>query len=261
MKSGITKLLTGLSLVSVSFLGAVPAGASPVVAPFTNGNFANGNYVDNGWGLDTLPGGSTNISGWTVGGDSVDWINTWWTVSDGRSIDLNGNKPGSISQTFATVSGATYDVSFSYAGNFDNFLYDMGLFTTIYTRNGTVQATDNAPQTFTATDLFVNNKSTWSHTNMGWASTTYQFTATSDTTTLTFTGDPNTGGYGPVIADVSVSSELLASSGAQCKGGGWKIYSNPTTSFPFMNQGQCVSYFATLGDTPIGSSNSSWLNN
>ncbi len=87
---------------------------------------------------------------------------------------------------------------------------------------------------------------------------TYQFSATSDSTTLTFTGDLNTGGFGPMIADVSVIQ--VAGIGAQCKNGGWEILPHPLTLLPFMKQGQCVSYFATLGDAPVGSSNNSWLN-
>ncbi len=256
MKSGITKLLTGLSLVSVSFLGALPAGATQ--GSFTNGNFASGSYTPNylGAGYDTLRGGSTAITGWTVGGDSVDWINTYWTAPGGNSIDLNGNNPGSISQTFATVSGATYDVSFSYAGNFDNYGNASTGFGSNTSKQGTVQASGilNAPDYF-----YANWFSGWSHGNMGWASTTYPFAATSDATALTFTGDSNTGGWGPVIADVSVVR--VPTSGVQCKDSGWQLYSNPSTLMPFMNQGQCVSYFATNHGVPIGSSNSSWLNN
>ncbi len=257
MKSGITKLLTGLSLVSVALLGAVTAGASPVIAPFSNGNFAIGSYVPNyqNAGYDTLFTGSTAISGWTVGGTGtgagVDWIGSYWsgpTSSDPWSIDLNGNAPGSISQTFATVSGATYDVSFSYAGNFDNYGNASTGFASNTIKKGTVQATGilNVPNYF-----YANWFSGWSHSNMGWASITYQFTATSDATTLTFTGDSNTGGWGPVIADVSVAG--YANTGAQCKNGNWQSLTDLDTGMLYMNQGQCVSYFATNHDVPIGS--------
>ena len=121
MKNGITKLLTGLSLVSVSFLGAMPAGA----AALTNGTFSGYPSTGDQQFIDLLSS-STAIQGWTVGGAGtnagVDWINTYWAAPNGSlSIDLNGLAPGSISQTFTTVPGATYDVSFSYAGNFDNF--------------------------------------------------------------------------------------------------------------------------------------------
>ena len=68
----------------------------------------------------TLSNGDTSITGWTVGGDSIDYIGTYWQPQNGsRSIDLAGNGPGSISQTFGTVNGQTYHVEFWMAGNPD----------------------------------------------------------------------------------------------------------------------------------------------
>ena len=249
MKSGITSLLTGLSLVLVSCLGAVPAEAAPAVGSFTNGTFANvsGLYSDNsGNGYESLQSESTAISGWTV--IDVDWINTYWKAPGGNSIDLNGNGAGGVWQTFHTISGATYDVSFWLAGNFDPSSIKTTWTAMVWTqRPGNVKY-------FTVTE-----PDTWSHQDMGFQLKHYVFTATATSTKLTFFGDLNTMYWGPVIADVSVVR--VPTSGVQCKDPGWQLYSNPSTLMPFMNQGQCVSYFATLGDTPIGSSNSSWLNN
>ncbi len=244
MKSGITSLLTGLSMVLVSCLGAVPAGAAPAVGSFTNGTFANvsGLYSDNGLGYETLRDGSTDISGWKVAG-AVDWINTYWKAPGGNSIDLNGDGVGGVSQTFDTIIGATYDVSFWLAGNFDLGSTSNRWTAMVWTlRPGNVKY-------FTVTE-----PDTWSHQAMGFQLEHYVFTAKSTSTTLMFFGDPETRVWGPVIADVSVTV------GAQCKNDGWQSLINPITGAAFANQGQCVSYFAKAGYVPIGSSKSSWQN-
>ena len=255
MKSKMMKLLAGASLLSLTALGAVPAGASP--GPIVmNGSFTPGDYgtsygviTSQGGTYEPLPANSTYLPGWTVSGttaDAVDWIGTYWSAPSGYaySIDLNGGTAsGSISQTLTTVPGATYVVSFSLAGNFDVSNYGAS-------RMATVTATGGSPESFT-----FNEPTGWSHSSMGWQSETYQFTATSDSTTLTFTGDPNTSAWGPVISAVSAYM-TPATSGAQCKDGGWQTHSVPGTFMPFANQGMCVSYFATAGDVPIGSANS-----
>ncbi len=70
--------------------------------------------------FSTLDTGSTAITGWTVTKGSIDWIGTYWASSDGqRSLDLNGNEAGAVSQTFDTTPGSTYRVSFDMAGNPD----------------------------------------------------------------------------------------------------------------------------------------------
>ena len=244
MKSGITSLLTGLSLVLVSCLGAVPAEAAPAVGSFTNGTFANvsGLYSDNsGNGYESLQSESTAISGWTV--VDVDWIHTYWKAPGGNSIDLNGNGAGGVWQTFHTISGATYDVSFWLAGNFDP-----GSSKTTWTAMVWTQRPGDV-KSFTVTE-----PDTWSHQAMGFQLEHYVFTAKSTSTTLMFFGDPETRVWGPVIADVSVTV------GAQCKNDGWQSLINPITGAAFANQGQCVSYFAKAGYVPIGSSKSSWQN-
>lgn len=70
--------------------------------------------------------GDLNITGWTVGGVNVHYIGNYWTASDGnRSIDLNGYAgpgqvaAGSLSQTFSTVAGQWYHVTFDMAANPD----------------------------------------------------------------------------------------------------------------------------------------------
>jgi choice-of-anchor C domain-containing protein len=77
--------------------------------------------------FDTLSTGSTQIDGWTVGDGildpgvgSVEFIGSLWQAPPGEttSVDLDGNQPGSISQTVTGLSvGTTYDLSFYLSGN------------------------------------------------------------------------------------------------------------------------------------------------
>jgi hypothetical protein len=89
-------------LLSATLLSAcIGFSAGTAKADILNGSFEFGSF--SGPSFDTLSGGSTAINGWTVGGDSIDWIGSYWQPGDGsRSIDLSGNNLGSISQQFAT---------------------------------------------------------------------------------------------------------------------------------------------------------------
>lgn len=85
-----------------------------------NGNFVQG--VFSGAPYDTFYGGSDSLFKWVIGGDSIDvngsyWINPLDNTS--KSVDLSGNAPGSISQTFSTKVGKKYRIYFYMAGNFE----------------------------------------------------------------------------------------------------------------------------------------------
>ena len=134
-------------------------------------------------GFETIGSG---LDGWTIGG-TVDLINTYWTPASGSySLDLNGGGAGSISQSFATVVGQTYNVSFSLAGNpvggGDKFFY----------------ASVTAPITYT---FDIDGKTLG---NMGWVRKSFSFVAVSDTSTLSFVGDPYHSYYGAALDDISV---------------------------------------------------------
>jgi choice-of-anchor C domain-containing protein len=87
----------------------------------TNGSFEVGPAIPSGQSYVTVSGSSTAITGWTVTGSTIDVIEPGWAVSDGtRAIDLDGAfSIGGIQQTFATIAGATYIVSFDLSGNPD----------------------------------------------------------------------------------------------------------------------------------------------
>jgi choice-of-anchor C domain-containing protein len=90
-----------------------------------NGSFESPVAPANGF----LTVSGAGLPGWTIapGGATVDVINTgYWPAFDGnQSLDLSGS-PGpigtNIPQTFATVPGQTYTLSFAYANNADSLL-------------------------------------------------------------------------------------------------------------------------------------------
>jgi choice-of-anchor C domain-containing protein len=181
-------VLRNTLIVGVAAWGiATTAGA----AAFTNGSFELSTAATNpGSGFTTLLNGSTAITGWTVGGDSIDYIGGYWQPEDGsRSVDLSGNANGSISQTFDTVLGQRYAVSFFLAGNPDGGPAAKVAITSA--TGGPVQS-----DTFTVSGSD-------SRASMGWQAYTYNFTAASTSTTLSFASATGTA-YGPALDNVSV---------------------------------------------------------
>ena len=162
--------------------------------PFQNGSFETIEpaFTDP---YTTLSNGSERITGWVVGGDSVDYIVSYWQPApDGgsRSIDLNGTAPGSISQTFATITDTQYQVRFAMAGNPD------------YISEKTLEASAGD---FVGTFSFTNIQGTTTY-DMRWLYYDFIFTAAGEFTTLTFkslVSRPQEAPYwGPTLDDVSV---------------------------------------------------------
>jgi len=70
-----------------------------------NGNFESAT-VDPGNRWTGLTNGSTSIDAWIVTSGNIDYVGTWWLASEGiRSVDLNGNTDGAISQSFRDGKG------------------------------------------------------------------------------------------------------------------------------------------------------------
>jgi choice-of-anchor C domain-containing protein len=157
------------------------AGAAQA-AIITNGSFETGPSPG---GFTTLVAGDTQITGWTVTSGSIDYIGSYWNASNGvRSIDLSGNEPGAISQSFATIAGREYVVTFDLAANPDNAITKLlnvtaGENFTQYSYSGTPRPLEWIPQVF-------------------------NFTALGSQTTLTFAG-ANTGAWGAALDNVNVS--------------------------------------------------------
>ena len=214
-------LLVGLFAVSASSVLAA--------GPFSNGSFETGTTP--GSFTTLVAGDSTSIPGWLVSTGTVDYIGTYWTAADGsRSIDLSGNGPGAISQTFTTIAGATYHVSFALSGNpagapaVKTLTVDAGGAPTTYSY-------DTAAAANTLAD-------------MKWSTKTFTFTAASATTSLTFTST-TAGFFGPALDKVTVAAATPATK-AECKHGGWR-HMTDGHGHTFKNQGDCVSFVATHG--------------
>ncbi len=184
------RALTAVALVAATFGGATAANAANIL---TNGSFEAGIAANP---LATVAGGdSTSITGWTVGGAGVDLIGSFWAAQDGtRSLDLASIANGSVSQTFATVAGTVYNVSYWIARNPQGG---------INPRTGSVSINGGAaPVSFT--------NATTDTTNMGWINLTTQFTATAATSTITFASTNGTDGFGLALDNVSVEAATSA---------------------------------------------------
>jgi choice-of-anchor C domain-containing protein len=175
-------------LACAAFLGLMTMTATAQASLITNGSFESGTF--DGASFDTVNAGSNVITGWTVGGNSVDWIGGYWQPKDGsRSIDLAGNGPGSLSQSFATVSGQSYLVQYWMAGNPDGA--------------PTVKHLDASVVVDVSSSSF--DDTGFTKANMGWTLKSFSFFANSTTSTLTFL-DTDTGPYGPALDNVSVTA-------------------------------------------------------
>jgi len=185
-----------LPLLAAAILAApAPAAGNLLV----NGSFELG--ADPGLFID-LPGGSTAITGWTVGDFHVDYTDSaTWNASDGvRSVDLDGSvvaqpKNGSLFQSFATTPGKEYRVDFDMSGNVCGapILKTVEVSVGDFLQNYVFDAGSIQPFVPPMTIPYTHQS--------------FLFTATASTSTLKFrsltslTGSP---GYGVVIDDVSV---------------------------------------------------------
>ena len=205
------------------------AGSAFAFTGVSNGSFESGTSTANPF--DTLPAGSTAITDWTIDSGSIDWIGSYWQAAEGsRSIDLNGNDPGAVSQTLTTTIGNTYVVTFGLSGNPDGAPTAKTLTVGATGAPAVVYTFDTASAGTTLAD-------------MKWAVQTYSFLATSSSTVLSFTST-TVGPFGPALDNVVVSE--IVPTKADCKNGGWATMIDNQGN-GFKNQGDCVSYFATGG--------------
>lgn len=178
------KLREVLGLAALAASAPLAAQASLI----TNGDFATPVI---GGSFASYSGGSTAITGWTVTGDSVDLIGTYWQAppGGGQSVDLSGLNAGGVTQTLATTIGMKYRITFELSGNPDG---------APSTKTLTVAAgPTSADYTYTT--------GANSHADMGYAAETFLFTAQSTLTALSFTSDDNTA-YGPVVGNLAGSA-------------------------------------------------------
>jgi len=133
------------------------------------------------WGLQYFnPATSSPLPGWTITGNSVDLVGSYWQAPPGAtySLDMVGTPGvGGISQTVATTPGTTYTLSFYMSFNPDNPNGEKAL-----TKTLEVQALDG--ETVLADTPYSGTAGTRTEQNMQWEAQVFSFTATGTTTTL-----------------------------------------------------------------------------
>ena len=173
---------TILGLVAIAAVAtplAFASSANAASVALNNPSFAEGvadtpNFPD--WGFARVFPGNPAVTGWTVGGNGIDYVGSLWDAADGdgHSIDLNSYGPGSVSQTVDTVAGQTYNVTFAMSGNPADG-EDLGDKTMTVSAGNTSQ---NYTYKVTAANTF--------H-NMMYVDNTFSFVGTGSPVTLTFT--------------------------------------------------------------------------
>ena len=181
--------------IAMALMTTIPAQANLI----TNGSFEMASISPGSF--TNVAVGSTAITGWTVSLGNIDYIGSLWGASNGsRSLDLEGsagtcnlvipNCPGGIAQTFSTLAGQQYDVTFDLAGNPLNF----PIIKTV-----SVSAAGQSQN-------FSFNVTGHGTGSMGWTTHTWTFTASGSTTTLEFdTADNPATGWGPALDNVDVT--------------------------------------------------------
>ncbi len=168
-----------IAALSVSLLAGTVA-----ALPFQNGSFEIGGVAP--CNTFNVPVGSTLITGWTISAGNIDWLGSppscGWQPSQGAaSLDLVGSGAGGIGgiqQTFDTIPGTAYVLSFDLAGNYGAPPVIKPLAVTI---NG---VTSNF--TFDTTGRSLNA--------MGWATQTINFTAAGTSSTVNFVSNVSASG-------------------------------------------------------------------
>jgi choice-of-anchor C domain-containing protein len=153
-----------------------------------NGSFEEGPAVET---YDVrIKAGSKDLVAWTVSGGGIDYLGHPWDVADGaRAVDLDGDGPGAISQTFGTTQNQTYIVWFDLAGN-----------------PGGGPAVKHVRVTVDGyTADYSYNTSGQSNYSLVWQPISFSFVATGTSATLSFTSLSDAGStYGALIDKVSV---------------------------------------------------------
>jgi len=142
-------------------------------------------------------GGTFGATGaWTVTSGSIDWIGNYWqgAPSGGGSVDLDGNSPGSISQTLAGLAAGNYAITFYLSGNPDG----QPAIKTVQ-----VGVTGAGSQTYTYDYV---TQGTVRPNAMNYVPETFSFTWGGGDALLNFASLDSNSPYGPVIGGVSISA-------------------------------------------------------
>ena len=178
-----TKLFAVVALVLAQ---SVSANAPNLI---TNGGFEDTAFSGD---FETYSAVSGGLTGWTIETGSVDLINTYWNPAGGAySLDLSGNEDGVISQSFATVVGQRYLVSFAMAGNPDDTNHP----------NKTMEVG------LSLGDYYTFNTTGKTHSDMGWAQNSFEFKATGTLSELYFlSANEYNSPYGVALDNITVTA-------------------------------------------------------
>ncbi|MFJ2414616.1 choice-of-anchor C family protein [Streptomyces brevispora] len=176
---------------------AAPAHNAGAAAPHAASVLASSRFDDGSfeYPVSTTGGFIEFVAGqpigpWQVTRGSVDLMGagSWQAAEGDQSVDLSGVAAGAVSQTFTTVPGTKYTVTYALAGNTAG---------PPAVKTGQVLVNGQNFQDFT---FDITGKT---YTNMGYVYRQVNFVATEPTTTLAFASATNTA-YGPVLDDVTV---------------------------------------------------------
>jgi hypothetical protein len=198
------KTLTLIAVASVVGLSVIQnANAASLLV---NGGFEDPVQGPPNYASFNLPAGNTTITGWTIVQGNVDLttsanygpgVNTL-DPSSKQDVDLIGDSNGSnrifggIQQSFATVAGQTYRLTFDYSHNSGTA-----------SPSGAYVATVTVADGHSASNLLSNSVSQNNGTAI-WQAFSEDFTATSDTSVLTFIDTQGGFNAGIYLDDVSV---------------------------------------------------------
>ncbi|MFI6210065.1 choice-of-anchor C family protein [Streptomyces sp. NPDC051041] len=179
--------ITAIAATSL-FTATGTAAAAPTVGGFDNGSFES--PVLSARTFTVLRAGQS-IGPWQITSGAADLIGTgfWQAAEGGQSVDLNAGDAATVAQTFTTVPGEAYTVTYALAGN---------PAATPRVKTGKVLVDGHSVQDFSF------DTAGKSFGAMGYVNQRFAFIARADTTTLAFASTiPSTAG-GPVIDDVRV---------------------------------------------------------
>jgi Protein of unknown function (DUF642) len=182
-----------------AFALALTIGPHCHAAAFSNGSFESpaSRDVSGSPGYQTLSAGSTDLSPWVIGMDSVDLLNVTNTIVVGAAydgsqyVDLSGNAAGQLTQTFDTTPGNLYQFSFAYADNYTGP-------PTVH--SATFRIYDTSGNVFAPTTIF---HSTSMSGNLDWTLFAGVFLASDTTASIEFTSLDNTAS-GILLDDVVI---------------------------------------------------------
>lgn len=110
----IINLVQAAACSALLVAGAAQAATNLII----NGDFELSSALVGGGGYTTVFAGSNAITGWTVGGNSVDLIKGAYGAINGTSVDMLGTPgPGALSQSFNAVAGGSYLLTFDLSRN------------------------------------------------------------------------------------------------------------------------------------------------